>query len=110
MELKAHSYQHPTGRCDGCEFPEDRHQNGCCDEPVLRPLSQYCAVHCDAVATYCLRPVRSTGIYCEEVIAGTEVSLDTNIKTFSVGETEFFGIANPLQLTISEDFVVSIRS
>ena len=113
MDITAHSYLNPTGRCDECR--EDNNPDpGCCDESTIRPIDETCpVVQCDPTIIICFRPVDSTveltGVSCQNEnlnITGTRLFSDTNSLDFSLLST-FFGLANPLVLTSSQAWVVS---
>ena len=109
MEVRAHSYLNPTGRCDECQ--EDNNPDpGCCDESTIRPRDETCPVRCDTTMNICLRSVGSTveltGVTCPTSnINGTGLFLNTNSLDFSINP--FFEIANPLMLTFASDVMVS---
>lgn len=97
VEVTVHSYQNPTGRCDGCRqsgIPNP----GCCDETFIRPSSMSCEIAadtCDTTVDYCIRDLRSTANGCQED--------QTFFSPFAVEETNaysispsFFGVNNPL--------------
>ena len=102
VEVRAHSYLNPTGRCDECQ--EDNNPDpGCCDESTIRPIDETCPVGglvgCDTSIDICFRPVNSTvELSCESPnsLIGTVFYSNTNSRDFSLGPSGFFGLANPL--------------
>ena len=106
VEVRAHSYLNPTGRCDECR--EDNNPDpGCCDESTIRPIDETCPVRCDTTMNICFRPVNSTvELSCESPI-GTLFNFDTNSRDFSLGPSGFFGLANPLVQFSSAAWMVS---
>ena len=100
VEVTIHSYQNPTGRCDGCR--QSGFSNpGCCDESIIRSPSQSCEITvntCDTAVDYCVRDLRSTATGCPEG--------QTVLSSFAVEETNtysnspiFFGLENPILIT-----------
>ena len=112
MEVRAHSYLNPTGRCDECQ--EDNNTDpGCCDESTIRPIDETCpaAESCDTSMIICYRPVDSTeeltGVTCQNQYSdGPLILPDTNSLDFSI--ESYFGLSNPTVLFGDEAWVVSI--
>ena len=111
VEVRAHSYLNPTGRCDECR--EDNNPDpGCCDESTIRPIDETCpVVRCDTAMTICERPVYSTveltGVNCQNTnfsITGSGFFIDTNSLNFSIAS--FFRISNPLVLSRAQAWVL----
>ena len=113
VEVRVHSYLNPTGRCDECR--EDNNPDpGCCDESTIRPIDETCpVVRCDTTMIICSRPVNSTvevtGVNCPGLnnMTGSELYFNTISREFSLGPLNFFGLANPLELSSPGAWVVS---
>ena len=102
MEVRAHSYLNPTGRCDECRV-DNNPDPGCCDESTIRPIDETCPVGglvgCDTSIDICFRQINSTvELSCESpnTLIGTTFYFNTNSRNFSLGPSGFFGLANPL--------------
>ena len=116
VEVRAHFYLNPSGRCDGCRM--DINQDpGCCDESTIitRSIDETCpVVQCDTSMIICSRPVDSTveltGVTCQDtninIITGPTLFYDTISLNFSEASL-FFGIENPLVISLAQAWVVS---
>ena len=92
VEVTAHSYNNPSGRCDECRSSPDSDPR-CCDETSDRPLEQQCPfIRCDTTVKFCFRSLGENETSCPPDERGTTTSINTNYATFG---TLFFGIANP---------------
>ena len=101
VTVTIHSYQNPTGRCDGCRQSVGG-VPGCCDEPFIRPLWQDCPitdVTCDTAVDYCIRSLGSTMDSCPEgeIVYAPYAVEESNTYSMSYSHSRtFFGMDNPL--------------
>ena len=104
LEVRAHSYLNPTGRCDECRV-DNNPDPGCCDESTIRPIDETCpAASCDTSMIICFRTVGSTieltGISCQNTNLNKNGTIFYfNINSLDFSQVSFFELDNPLVLS-----------
>ncbi len=97
-----HSYDNPTGRCDGCQGGSTP---GCCDENFVRSSSQSCpSVRCDTGMRVCIRRLSLSGCGILNQVT-PDFSINTNNFIFA---SSFFGLDNPSVVVDTAPWRVSL--
>ena len=92
VEIRAHSFSNPSGRCEECRLPGDSGPR-CCDATFFTP-SCPATPTCDTKINSCFRPLKQTGPDCPpgQLVKPPVFLLDINNYTFG---NDFFGFSNP---------------
>lgn len=108
IELTAHSYRNPTGRCAECQQPDNATPAGCCDESFSRPTGEACPVACDTTIVECYAPLRTRSTGQQDCRPTPVIAplFNPNNNTFDFSGS-FFGFTNPRVRISSEAWVVS---